>query len=174
MGKNFRANLHSVNTIFLDYDGVLTEGTIYLTADGEALRTAYVKDGYAMQLAIKKGFRIVVISGGYSDSMKFRLEKLGLADIYLGVDDKMARYEEIIKSYNLKSEEVLYMGDDIPDLSPMKAAGVAACPADAVPEIREVADYISDKPGGRGCVRDVIEQVMKVQGIWMDNDAHHW
>lgn len=174
MGKNFRASLHKINTFVLDYDGVLTDGNVYLTVDGEALRTANVKDGYAMQLAIKRGFQIVVISGGNSKSTYKRLENLGVKEIHLGIDDKVAKYNEVVEKYQLSPEQILYVGDDIPDMKAMHMAGIACCPSDAAEEVKEICDYISDKPGGRGCVRDIMEQVMKVQDEWMNHDAYHW
>lgn len=174
MGKNFKASLHDITTFVLDYDGVLTDGTVILTLEGEALRTANVKDGYAMQLAIKRGYRLVVISGGNSKSTLKRLENLGLVDIHLGVENKLKTYEELMDKYQLGPEHVLYMGDDIPDMKPMQKAGVASCPADAAEEVKNICDYISHKDGGRGCVRDIIEQVMKVQKQWMNHDAFHW
>ncbi len=174
MGKNFRASLHDITTFVLDYDGVLTDGTVILTTEGEALRTANVKDGYAMQLAMKRGYRLVVISGGNSTSTLRRLENLGLEDIHLGVENKLETYQQLIQKYGLQPGQVLYMGDDIPDMKPMQEAGVASCPADAAEEIKNICDYISHAEGGRGCVRDVIEQVMKVQKQWMNHDAFHW
>jgi len=174
MGKNYKADLHQINTFVLDYDGVLTDGKIILTSEGEALRTANVKDGYAMQLAVKKGYRIVVISGGYSRSTLLRLQNLGIVEIHLGVEHKLETYKEVIRKYKLHPENILYMGDDIPDMRPMKQAGLACCPADAAEEIKALSDYISPFPGGSGCVRDVIEQVLKVQSKWLDGDAYHW
>lgn len=174
MGKNYKASLHQINTFVLDYDGVLTDGKVILTSEGEALRTANVKDGYAMQLAIKKGYRIIVISGGYSKSTLFRLQNLGVEEIHLGVQHKLETYKEVIKKYDLEPENILYMGDDIPDMKPMKLAGMACCPADAAEEIKSLCHYISPVLGGSGCVRDVIEQVMKLQNKWLDGDAHHW
>lgn len=174
MGKNYKADLHSINTFVFDYDGVLTDGKVLLTSDGDGWRMANVKDGYAMQLAVKKGYYMFVISGGYSKSTQLRLENLGLKEIHLGVKHKIDCYHELMKKYDLKPENMIYMGDDIPDMKPMKEAGIACCPADAVTEIKEICDYISDRKGGEGCARDIIEQVLKVHNDWMDNDAHHW
>lgn len=163
-----------VNTFIFDYDGVLSDGSVILTSDGDALRTANVKDGYAMQLAVKKNYRIVIISGGYSESMKRRFESLKIEDVFLGVDKKIDIYNQYLKTHNLENENVLFMGDDIPDYEIMLAAGVPTCPADAVEEIKRLATYISHQAGGQGCVRDIIEQVLKVQGKWMNDDAYHW
>jgi 3-deoxy-D-manno-octulosonate 8-phosphate phosphatase (KDO 8-P phosphatase) len=172
--SNYKEKLLKVNTFIFDYDGVLSDGQVILTTDGDALRTANVKDGYAMQLAIKKNYRIVIISGGYSESMKRRFEILKIEDVFLGVDKKIDVYNQYLKDHNLNKENILYMGDDIPDFEIMLAAGVPTCPSDAVEEIKRVATYISHQPGGHGCVRDIIEQVLKVQGKWMNDDAYHW
>lgn len=172
--SNYKEKLLKVNTFIFDYDGVLSDGQVLLTSDGDALRTANVKDGYAMQLAIKKNYRIAIISGGYSESMKRRFETLKIEDVFLGVDKKIDVYNQYMKDHNLEKEHVLYMGDDIPDYEIMLAAGVPTCPSDAVEEIKRIATYISHQPGGHGCVRDIIEQVLKVQGKWMNDDAYHW
>ncbi len=172
--SNYKEKLLKVNTFIFDYDGVLSDGNVLFTSSGDALRTANVKDGYAMQLAIKKNYRIAIISGGYSESMKLRLESLKIEDIFLGVDKKIDVYDQYLETHNLKQENVLFMGDDIPDYEIMLKAGVPTCPSDASEEIKRAATYISHMPGGRGCVRDIIEQVLKVQGKWMNDDAYHW
>ncbi|MEI8049163.1 MAG: HAD hydrolase-like protein [Bacteroidota bacterium] len=172
--SNYEEKLLQVNTFIFDYDGVLSDGNVLFTSSGDALRTANVKDGYAMQLAIKKNYRIAIISGGYSESMKLRLESLKIEDIFLGVDKKIEVYDQYLETHNLKKENVLFMGDDIPDYEIMLKAGVPTCPSDASEEIKRAATYISHMPGGRGCVRDIIEQVLKVQGKWMNDDAYHW
>ena len=172
--SNYKEKLLKVNTFIFDYDGVLTDGTVIISSDGDALRTANVKDGYAMQLAIKKNYRIAIISGGYSESMKHRLEALKIKDVFLGVDKKIDVYNKFLETYSLENENVLFMGDDIPDYEIMLKVGVPTCPSDAVEEIKRIATYISHQAGGRGCVRDIIEQVLKVQGKWMNDDAYHW
>jgi len=172
--SNYKEKLLKVNTFIFDYDGVLTDGKVIINSDGDALRTANVKDGYAMQLAIKKNYRIAIISGGYSESMKHRLETLKIKDVFLGVDKKIDVYNQYIETHNLETENVLFMGDDIPDYEIMLKAGVPTCPSDAVEEIKRIATYISHQTGGNGCVRDIIEQVLKVQGKWMNDDAYHW
>jgi len=172
--SNYKEKLLKVNTFIFDYDGVLTDGTVVLTSSGDALRTANVKDGYAMQLAVKKNYRIAIISGGYSESMKRRFESLKIEDVFLGVDKKIDVYNQYLETHGLKPENVLFMGDDIPDYEIMLKAGVPTCPSDASEEIKKAASYISHQPGGRGCVRDIIEQVLKVQGKWMNDDAYHW
>lgn len=172
--SNYREKLKKVNTFIFDYDGVFSDGIVYLTADGEALRTANVKDGYALQLARKNNYNIAVISGGYSMSIVKRFENLKLEDIFLGVEKKIDVYNDYLKKKNVLHENVLFMGDDIPDLEIMQVAGVTTCPLDAANEIKEVAMYISHLAGGQGCVRDVIEQVLKLQGKWLNHDAYNW
>lgn len=173
--SNYKALLSKITTFIFDYDGVMTEGVIIITNDGEPLRTANVKDGYALQLIQKLGYNVAVISGGYSLSMEKRFESLGIKDVFLGVSDKLVVYENYINQKQLLPENILYMGDDIPDLLPMKACGLPVCPADASNEIKNISLYISHLDGGKGCVRDIIEQVLKVQGKWMmDEDAHTW
>jgi 3-deoxy-D-manno-octulosonate 8-phosphate phosphatase (KDO 8-P phosphatase) len=166
----FLTKLHSVKAIILDIDGVLTDATVHVTETGEQLRRFNIRDGYAIQLAIKRGFYVCAISGGKSQSIISRLQGLGLKDIHLGADKKTTVYHYILEKYSLKPEQVLYMGDDIPDLQAMKLAGVPVCPADAAEEIKAISIYISPKAGGTGCVRDVIEKVMKVQQKWYDED----
>jgi len=172
--SNYKEKLLKVNTFIFDYDGVLTNGTVILMSDGDALRTANVKDGYAMQLAIKKNYRIAIISGGYSESIKRRFDSLKVKDVFLGVDKKIDVFNNYLDEHKLEQENVLFMGDDIPDYEIMLKAGVPTCPADAAEEIKGKAIYISHFPGGQGCVRDIIEQVLKVQGKWMNDDTYHW
>lgn len=174
MEKNYKARLRDINTFCFDVDGVFTNNIVYLTADGEQMRTANVRDGYAVQLAVKKGLRIIILSGGKGDAVRRRFEGLGVSDIHLGVGSKAPRFREILEAYSLQPAEVCYMGDDIPDLAVMSQAGLACCPADAVPEIRQLAAYISPFAGGQGCVRDILEQALKLKGLWMDDDAMHW
>lgn len=172
--KNYKARLAPINTLIFDFDGVLSDGMVLLTDDGNYLRQTNVKDGYIMQLAVKKGYRLAIISGAKAEGMYHRLYGLNLTDVHLGVANKFQVYEEIKAKYNLLDENILYMGDDIPDYKVMKKAGVAACPADAATEIKAIADYISDKKGGKGCARDIIEQVLKLHGKWMDDEAFEW
>jgi len=171
---NYKSFLNRINTFIFDYDGVLTNGTVILQVDGQALRTANVKDGYALQLAVKLGYNVAIISGGYSPSMQKRFEALNITDFFLGVDNKLEVLNNYIREKGIEREQVLYMGDDIPDYQAMKHVGIACCPADAVPEIKSISQYISGKEGGRGCVRDVIEQTLKVQEKWMTDDGFKW
>lgn len=169
---SYKQKLNNITTFIFDVDGVLTDGSLILLPTGEMVRTMNTKDGYAMQLAIKKGFRIAVISGGRDKMVEARLKYLGLTDIYLGANDKMDAFHDLLFSYNLKADEILYMGDDMPDMEIMKEVGLSTCPKDAVPDIRKIAEYISPFDGGKGCVRDVIEQTLKVQSKWMDESKN--
>jgi len=172
--SNYKEKLQTIKCFIFDYDGVLTDGTVYPTTDGDMMRAANVKDGYALQLAVKKGYKIAIISGGKSVSMEKRMQALNIPDVYFGVHNKKEVYEEFVKKHQLKAEEILYMGDDIPDYQLLKTVGVATCPSDAAEEILEIVDYISHKPGGKGAVRDIIRQVLKLQGKWFDRDAFYW
>lgn len=156
----------SIKVLFLDVDGVLTDGSVHVTEQGEQLRRFSVKDGYAIQLAIKRGLRISVISGAKSRGVRERLLALGVEDIYLGVSDKLPLMEDLIQRYGVEAEEAAFMGDDMPDLSCMKQIGLALCPQDAVDEIKTIAHYVSPKKGGEGCVRDVLEKILKLQRKW--------
>ena len=171
---NYKALLNKVNTFIFDYDGVMTDGKLILLHDAQPLRTANVKDGYALQLAVKLGYNVVIISGGISKSVENRFDALRIKDVFLGVSDKKVVFENYLKERGISKDEVVYMGDDIPDYKVMKDVGVPVCPADAVEEIKNISVYISDKKGGEGCVRDIIEQVLKVQGKWMTEDAFKW
>lgn len=166
MEISYKQLLPKINTFIFDVDGVLTNGMLTIMPDGELVRHMNVKDGYAMKTALNSGYRICIISGGTNEGVRKRLAALGIEDIYLGAHDKIKQYQELVQKYNLKPENVLCMGDDIPDLPVMKLVGLACAPNDAVPEIQQIAKYISYKKGGEGCVRDVIEQTMRVQNKW--------
>ncbi len=176
MGKvnNYKELLKHITAFVFDYDGTLTNGTLILLDEGEPLRTANVRDGYAIQLAVKKGFQIALITGGRSKSMSNRFRMLRVQHVFLGVEHKLDTLKAFMEANGLKPENVLYLGDDIPDYHAMKYCGIAACPADAAEEIKSVSHYISHYKGGEGCARDVIEQVLKVQGKWMNDDAFSW
>ncbi len=172
---NFKQKLSTVKAFIFDFDGVLSSSVIALSPDGEPLRTANFKDGYAIQYAVKKGFIFAIISGGKSEAVRIRFSALGIKDLYFSSKDKTIYLKELLEKYNLHADEVLYMGDDIPDYEVMKMVGVPVCPADAVPEIKEAACYISPVKGGEGCARDVIEQVLKAQNKWMEGkEALGW
>ncbi len=158
-----------ISTLIFDMDGVLTDGGLLVMPDGEWIRRMHIKDGYALQLAVRAGYRVVVITGSSSNPVKERLHKLGVEEVYQQVGNKLQLMIELIAQKNNNREEVMYMGDDVPDLEVMKKAGVSCCPADACRDILETADYISPVNGGEGCVRDVIEKIMRVQGKWMAN-----
>lgn len=164
--KNFKELLTQVKALVFDVDGVLTDGTLLLMPDGELVRTMNIKDGIIMKLAVKSGYHLCIITGGSSMAVKQRLNRLGISDVYLKTEDKLEALKEFVAMYDIKMEEVLYMGDDLIDYEVMSKVGVPVCPKDAAHEIKELSLYISDKDGGKGCVRDIIEQVMKVQGKW--------
>ncbi|HEX2921927.1 MAG TPA: HAD hydrolase family protein [Bacteroidales bacterium] len=172
--SNFKEDLTKVKAFVFDIDGVLSLQTINLNSFGVPSRTVNLRDGYALQLAVKKGYCIGIISGCKSKEYLKRLKLLGIKDIYLNSKSKKQRFSEFLKKNGLNSSDVLYMGDDIPDYEVMKIAGVPVCPSDADSEIRQISSYISDKKGGEGCVRDVIEQVMRLHNQWMDTDAFSW
>jgi 3-deoxy-D-manno-octulosonate 8-phosphate phosphatase (KDO 8-P phosphatase) len=171
---NYKEALIDITTIMFDFDGVLSDGKVLVMPDGEQLRMSNVRDGYALQLAVKKGFRIVIISGGRSESMSKRFIALNVTDVFLGVSNKKAVFEKYITDNHLTANEVLYMGDDIPDYEVMNLARIAACPANASEEIKAISHYISKFNGGEGCARDIIEQVLKIHGKWFDKDAFEW
>jgi HAD-superfamily hydrolase, subfamily IIIA len=171
MEKSYKEYLQHITTFVFDVDGVLTDGTILITTQGEMYRTMNTKDGFALKRAYDQGYKVCIISGGTNEGVRKRLEGLGLIDIYLGAHHKTETLTEYLKSNGLKRENVLFMGDDIPDLYVMQEVGLPCCPQDSVPEIKEVSKYVSHKKGGKGCVRDVIEQVLKVQGKWISSGS---
>ena len=172
--NDYKSLLSQVNTFIFDYDGVMTDGTVYMDGNGDPLRTSNVKDGYALQLAGKLGYHLAVISGAVVTNITKRLNGLGVKEVFTGVPDKVVKLEEYMEQYQLRPEQVVFMGDDIPDLRVMRMVGVPACPQDAAPEVKEVSVFISAYPGGRGCVRDVIERTLKTQGKWMTAEAFSW
>jgi 3-deoxy-D-manno-octulosonate 8-phosphate phosphatase (KDO 8-P phosphatase) len=155
-----------IRTFVFDVDGVLTDGSLVLTEDGHMLRSMSIKDGYALQLAVKKGYKVWIISGGRSEAVKLRLNRLGIQDVHIGIESKKEFLHQVATASATAYESVLYMGDDIPDYAAMQVCGLPCCPADAVAEIKQVAKYISPYNGGKGCVRDVIEKVLKLNGNW--------
>ena len=173
--KSYKEYLEHITTFIFDVDGVLTDGSVTITTSGEMLRTMNIKDGYALKQALNKGYNICAISGGTNEGVRKRLNHLGITTVYLGAHLKTRPFNEYIKTFNINPENVLYMGDDIPDVPVMKSVGLATCPQDAVAEVKLISNYISHKNGGKGCVRDVIEQVLKVQNNWdfnFDAEAH--
>ncbi|MCR5712737.1 MAG: HAD hydrolase family protein [Prevotella sp.] len=168
-------DLRKIRAIVFDLDGVLSKSTISLGMDGTPLRTVNIKDGYAIQLAVKMGLNIAIISGCRIDAVRKRYEGLGMTDVYLGAAVKIKVYEEFLAKHDLKEDEVMFMGDDIPDLEVMRRVGCPVCPKDACDEVKEVSIYVSDYEGGCGCGRDVIEQTLKAQGKWLqDERAFGW
>lgn len=164
--QNFKEKLNYITTFLFDVDGVLTNGIVTVMPNGEMVRNLNSKDGYAIQLAIKKGYRIGIITGGNSQAIKKALNDLGINDIFLSQHDKLSCYQNYLVEHDLKASEILYMGDDLPDYEVMKRVLIAACPRNAAHEIKDISIYVSDRKGGEGCVRDIIEQVMRCQGKW--------
>lgn len=168
-------DLTKIKVIIFDVDGVLSAETIPLHPSGEPMRTVNIKDGYAIQLAMKLGLRIVILTGGKTQSVRLRYEGLGVKDVFMGCSVKIKTYEELKDKYGLADEEVMYMGDDIPDYEIMRRVGCPCCPADACPDIKAISRYVSRRNGGCGCGRDVIEQVLRAQGKWLsDAKAFGW
>lgn len=162
----FLEKLKDIKAFIFDVDGVLTNGLVHVTENGEQLRTFNIKDGYALQLAIKQGYQVVVITGGKSNGIALRLKGLGITQAFLGVGNKVEIYQQFLATQNINPEQIVYMGDDFPDYEVMKLVGLPVCPADAIPEIKAISQYISPKNGGEGCVRDIIEKVLKIQNKW--------
>lgn len=167
--KSYKEYLNHITTFIFDIDGVLTDGTVTVTTSGELLRKMNIKDGYALKTAVDLGYHICIISGGSNEGVRIRLNALGITNIYFGTHNKIEQLNEFLSQYNIKPEQVLYMGDDLPDYHVMQKVSLPCCPQDAVPEIKNISKYISHKNGGYGAARDVIEQVLKVQGKWLLN-----
>jgi len=168
------SQLAAVKAFVFDIDGVLTSGSVLVTEEGHMLRSVNIKDGYALQHAVKAGYPVGIISGGRSEGMRKRFEGLGISDIFLGQQHKTDAYEQFMARHSLNDRDILYMGDDMPDYLLLKRAGIAACPADAATDIRAICSYIALAPGGLGCVREVIEKVMKLQQTWWGDETHRW
>lgn len=168
-------DLRLIKAVVLDVDGVLSCQTISMDAQGEPQRSMNIQDGYAIQLARKMGLRIAIITGGRTPAIRLRYEYLGVEDIYLGSAVKINTYEDFLKKYGYDNQEILYMGDDIPDFEILKVCGCPCCPADAASDVRDICTYVSHRNGGEGCVRDVIEQVLRAQGKWLSTaEAFGW
>lgn len=163
---NFKEDIARIEAMIFDVDGVMTDGRIIPTAEGDFIRCYNCKDGYALAYAIRHGYRVCVITGGYGKILERRLQMLGVKDYYIDCMDKISTLRQYIQKYNLNPENVLYMGDDIPDLECMQAIGMPVCPADSAPEVIECSRYISEFEGGRGAVRDIVEQVLRARGDW--------
>ena len=165
-GLNFKQRLSKITTLMFDVDGVMTDGKVLVMESGEMVRNLNSKDGYAFHLAVVKGYRVAIISGGNNVAVKNSLERSGVTDVFIRQHDKLGCYQDYLSLHGLKDEEVLFMGDDLPDHQVMSRVGLAACPNDAVQEIRSICQYVSPLKGGEGCVRDIIEQILKSQGQW--------
>lgn len=163
---NYKEIMNHIDTFIFDVDGVLTDGTVHISPTGEMLRQMHIRDGFAMKAALESGYNVCIISGGSNEGVRIRLRNLGITDIHLGVPDKVEIFKDYCQDYSIDAKKVLYMGDDIPDFHVMQLVGLASCPQDASSEIKAISGYISHKNGGKGAVRDVIEQVMRVQGKW--------
>ena len=171
---NYKEKLQPIKAFVFDFDGVMTDGSVWVYADRETVRAGNIKDGFAVQYAVKKGYTVAVISGATSASIDNRMQMLGVTQCYTGCGNKIETYEQFLKKNGLTDSQVLYMGDDLPDYALLQRAGVSACPADAAVEVRDMVDYISLYDGGHGCVRDVIEQVLRLHGQWFHPDAVVW
>lgn len=168
----FKDDLRNIRAFIFDVDGVLSTQHCSLDSEGELIRTSCAKDGYAIMYAVRKGYVVAIISGGGTPGLRRRFEKLGIKDIHLKIENKVEVLKGIMEKYNLSSEEIMFMGDDIPDYNSMKMIGMPVAPLDACEEIKSIAKYVSDKIGGKGCVRDVMEQVLKVRGDWFDTSCY--
>lgn len=168
-------DLQKIKAVVFDVDGVLSASTIQMDGKGEPVRTINIKDGYAIQLAVKHGIQLAIMTGGHNENIRFRYEYLGVKDVYINCSMKIRTWEEFLSKYDLHEEEIIYVGDDIPDYEVMKRAGCPCCPKDACTEIKEISTYVSDYEGGHGVARDILEQVLKAQGKWVLNEkAFGW
>ena len=170
----FKEELTKVKAFVFDIDGVISAATQVLTPDGETVRTSNLKDGFALMYTIRMGYPVCVITGGKTIDVIKRCEKVGITDLYTGSLKKLPCLIDFIEKHNLQADQVMYMGDDLPDYPAMMAVGVPVCPKDAAQEIKAISHYISDKDGGQGCVRDVLEQVLRAQGKWIDCEKMNW
>jgi len=162
----FKEKLNQIKSFIFDVDGVFSSG-FYLTDSGDLIRTMNAKDGFAIKMALNKGYTVGIITGGMSESIRIRFRNLGITDIYMNSRDKLDDLKDFYTKYGKDPQEIMYMGDDLPDVAPMKMVGLAVCPADAAPEVKAISAYISDLKGGEACVRDVVEQVLRVQNNWV-------
>ena len=165
--KNYKTLLNNVRAFVFDVDGVMTNGKVMITSEGEMYREMDTRDGFALKYALLKGFKIGIISGGTNEGVRKRLELLGVNKVYLGIHEKDIVFDDFVSTFNINPDQVLYMGDDVPDVPVMEKVGVSTCPQDALPDVKRVVDYVSHKKGGDGCVREIVEQVMRVQDKWV-------
>lgn len=172
--ESYKQILNRIDTFIFDVDGVLTDGSVALIPPDNMVRTMNTRDGFALQYAIKKGYHIAIITGGTSEMVRTRLEYLGITDIYLRASNKMECFNDFIQKSVKDTSQIAYMGDDLPDYHVMKKVALPSCPKDAATEIREIAKYVSPFEGGKGCVRDLIEQTLRCRGDWFDVNALEW
>lgn len=166
--KSYKTQLKNITTLIFDVDGVLTDGSVLVTTDGEMLRQMNTKDGFALKAAAEAGLNVCIISGGSNEGVRKRLEALGLSNIILGSHNKVDQLNNLISALKVNAKDIMYMGDDVPDIPAMVMVGLPCCPQDAVPEVKAISKYVSHMNGGRGAARDIIEQILKVQGLWMN------
>jgi 3-deoxy-D-manno-octulosonate 8-phosphate phosphatase (KDO 8-P phosphatase) len=171
---NYKIKLEEIELFVFDYDGVFSDGIVLLMEDGSNVRQANTKDGYAVQWAVKQGMKLALLTGGSEPAVEARMRQLGVEQVHMGCHDKLKSLNGLCAEMGIDVSKVAYMGDDIPDLPAMKVVGLATCPEDAVSDIRDMAHYISPYSGGRGCVRDLLEQAMRLKGIWSSENAHKW
>ncbi len=171
--KSYKEKLPLITSFIFDIDGVLTNNEVLVFRD-EMVRNLHSKDGYILQLAARKGYKIFIISGGNSDEVKQRLLASGVTEVHMKSSNKLQVYHDICERHGLKNEEMLYMGDDIPDIPVLKLVGVSCCPQDAASDVKALVDYQSPLDGGKGCVREIMEQVLRVQGNWMNDEDFYW
>lgn len=169
MEPSFKILLNSITTFIFDVDGVFTDGSVLVDDNGGLLRSMNIKDGYAVKVALEKGYNVCIITGGTNEGVLKRFTNLGVKHIFMGAHHKLTPLHQYFEAENIAADQVLYMGDDLPDIPPMQVVGLPSCPQDAVAEVKAASKYISHKKGGNGAVRDVIEQVLKVRGDWMLN-----
>lgn len=168
---SYLEHLSKIDTIILDVDGVLTDSLLHVLEDGKLLRRMHTRDGYALKRAVQQDYRIIIITGGRSEGVIHRLKNLGISEIYSGIQDKLEVMDDLIEVYGLNVAKTAYMGDDMPDYESMRVVALPACPNNAAPEIKAISQYISPYNGGEGCVRDLLEKIMKVQGKWVATDV---
>lgn len=171
---NYKIKLEEIELFVFDYDGVFTDGIVLLMEDGSNVRQANTRDGYAVQWAIKQGMKVALLTGGKEKAVEARMRLLGVEEVHLGCHDKLASLETLSDKMGVDLDKVMYMGDDMPDYPAMKKVGLATCPNDAATDIREISDYVSPFEGGRGCVRDILEQAMRLKGIWSSEQGYKW
>jgi len=171
---NYKTKLAYIELFVFDYDGVFNDGTILLMPDGSEVRQASTLDGFAVQWAVKQGLKLALLTGGSEKAVASRMVKLGVEEVHLRCEDKFESLKALCEKLQIPLDKVAYMGDDIPDVVAMREVGLAACPEDAVEEVRNIAHYISPKRGGKGCVRDLLEQAMRLKGVWSSEKAHKW